>query len=146
VAAAARAATNHGTQEWSLQIDERTLTQDLNTWAAGQPLVQTPAGNAHLRDLSVELRNDQLVMRATAEAGWVRTPVDLSASASVQSGRVLVQVREAHINGVDLPEIARHELDQQLQNQLDQSVAAYGVAVRSVRLGDGRLVVSGVRQ
>ena len=133
-------------QEWTFQIDEPTLTREVNAWAAGQPLVQTSVGTARLKDLSVELRNSQLVVRGTADAGWMSAPVDATASATVQTGRVLVQVHEAHIDGVDLPEVARRELDQQLQDQLDQSLATNHVAVRSVRVGDGKLVVSGTRQ
>ena len=106
-------------QEWTFQIDEPTLTREVNAWAAGQPLVQTSVGTARLKDLSVELRNSQLVVRGTADAGWMSAPVDATASATVQTGRVLVQVHEAHIDGVDLPEGARRQLDQQLQDQLD---------------------------
>lgn len=139
-------ATTQAAQDWSFQIDEPTLTQDLNAWAAGQPLFQTPVGQARLQDLTVRLRNDQLALRGTAEAGWVRAPVDVAASASVQMGRVQVQVREAHINGVDVPEVARREFAQQLQDQLDQTVAVNHAVVRSVRVADGKLVVSGTRQ
>jgi hypothetical protein len=139
-------ATTQTNQEWSFQIDEPTLTREVNTWAAGQSLVETSVGSARLKDLRVELRNSQLVVRGTADTGWLSAPVDATASASVQTGRVLVQVSEAHINGVDLPELARRELDKQLQDQLDQSVAVNRVAVRSVRVADGKLVVSGTRQ
>ena len=140
------AATGPAGQEWSFQIDEPTLTREANAWAAIQPLVQTSVGTARLKDLRVELKNNQLVLRGTADAGWLSAPVDATASATVQAGRVLVQVREAHINGADLPELARRELDQQLQDQLDQSAAVNNVAVRSVRVADGKLVVSGIRQ
>jgi hypothetical protein len=69
--------------------------------------------------------------------------VDAAATASVQDGNVLVQVTQAHINGIDVPDAARTQLQQQLQGQIAQSIAAYGVAVRSVELTDGGLVVFG---
>ena len=37
-------------------------------------------------------------------------------------------------------------LEQQLQSQLEQSLGAYRIVVRSVQMGGGNLVVSGTRQ
>jgi hypothetical protein len=132
-------------QEWTFQTDGPTLSRDLNTWAAGQAPLQTPVGMARLEQLSAEIRDNELVVHGTANAGWLNAPVDAAATAQVQSGRVLVQVRQAHINGVDVPEVARHELEQQLQNQLEQSIGANQIVVRSVQMGGGKLVVSGTR-
>jgi hypothetical protein len=57
-----------------------------------------------------------------------------------------VQVTQAHVSGVDVPEVGRRQLEQQLQSQIEQSLGAYGVAVRSVQMGGGKLVLSGTRQ
>jgi hypothetical protein len=132
--------------EWGFEFDEPTLTQDLNTWAAGQPLVETAVGTASLRDLTVDLRDQQLVLRGTVNAAWLTAPVDLAASASMESGRLLVQVHDAHVNGFDLPQHVRWQLERQLQDQVDRSLWEYKVVVRSVRVGDGRLVLRGSRQ
>jgi len=87
-----------------------------------------------------------LVLRGTVNAAWLTAPVDLAASAPMESGRLLVQVHDAHVNGFDLPQHMRWQLEQQLQDQVDRSLWEYKVVVRSVRVGDGRLVLRGSRQ
>ncbi len=144
--ATAAVSLDRASRDWSVEIDEATLTQNLNGWARAQPPVQTPLGMARLEDLTVELRDDQVVLKGTAQAAWVRAPVDLLASASVQSGHAQIRLREAHVNGVQVPEVMRRQLEQQLQGRLDQSVEAYHVIVRSVRVSVGALVVSGTQQ
>jgi hypothetical protein len=99
-----------------------------------------------MQDLTVELRDDQLVMRGAASVGWIQAPVQLVASASVENTRLRVHLHEADVNGVQVPEVVRGQLEQQLQDQLDQSLGTYHVEVRSVRMGGGELVVSGTRQ
>jgi hypothetical protein len=146
VAATAPVSLGRASRDWSVEIDEATLTRNLNGWASAQPPVQTPLGMARLEDLTVALRDDQVVLKGTAQAAWVRAPVDLLASASVQSGHAHIQLWEAHLNGVQVPEVVRRQLEQQLQGRLDQSVGAYHVIVRSVRVSVGVLVVSGTQQ
>jgi hypothetical protein len=138
--------TNQAQPDWTLQIDSPTLTQDLNAWAAGQATVQTPVGMARLQQLNADIRDNELVVTGTADAGWISAPVDVAAKAEAQSGRVQVQVTQAHVSGVDVPEVGRRQLEQQLQSQIEQSLGAYGVAVRSVQMGGGKLVLSGTRQ
>jgi hypothetical protein len=132
-------------QDFDFQIDQTTLTRDLNVWAAGQPPLQTPLGMTYLADLSVEVRESEFLIHGMAQTALLHTPVDLAASASVQGERLLVQVHGAQVSGVQLPEVVRSQLEQQLQRQLDQSIAGDHVTVRSVRLGDGVLAVSGTR-
>jgi hypothetical protein len=143
---AAAAPTTQSTQEWSFQLDEVALSHDLNAWAAALPYVPTPLGGAHLQDMTVELRDNQFALRGTAEVGWLTAPFDAAASTSIAAGRVLVQLPETHVNGVALPESARRELERRIQNELDQRIGEYHVVVRSVRIADGSLMVSGIRQ
>jgi len=49
-------------------------------------------------------------------------------------------------SGIDLPETARRDIEQRLQEQLDGVVQQYHASVRSVRLGQGTLLVTGTRQ
>jgi hypothetical protein len=137
---------NPAPQDWSVQVDEATLTRNANDWAAGQPLLQTPFGMARLQNVTVELRDDQLVLRGAASAGWIQAPVQLVAGASVQNSHVQVHLHEADVNGGQVPEFVRGQLEQKLQDQLDQSLGAYHVDVRSVSVGGGMLAVSGTRQ
>jgi hypothetical protein len=66
-----RTTTSHAAQEWSFQIDEAALSKQ-NAWAAGQPTVQTRLGMARLQDMTVALRDNQIGLRGSAEARWVR--------------------------------------------------------------------------
>jgi hypothetical protein len=140
------ATTHAAAQEWTLQIHESTLTQQLNTWAAGQNVLQTPVGSARLRDLSVQLGDDELVLRGVADTGAVAAPVALDATASASAGRLLVHVGQAQIRDVALPEAARRALQDWLQQQLDQWLATDHAVVQSVDIRSGRLVVSGTRR
>ena len=146
VAATAAVSRARASRDWSVEIDEATLTLNLNAWASAQPPLQTPLGMARLEDLTVALRDDQVVLKGTARTAWVRAPVDVLASPSIQNGRAQIHLREAHLNGVQVPEVVRRQLEQQLQGQLDQSVGNYHVVVRSVRVSGGMLVVSGIQQ
>ena len=140
-------ATNHAVvQEWTLQIDESTLTQKLNAWATGQSVLQTPVGSARLSDLSVHIGDDALVIRGVADTGAVAAPVVLDATASASAGRVLVHIRQAQIRGLATPEAARRGLEDWLQQQLDQWLATDHAVAHSVDIRSGRLVVSGTRR
>jgi hypothetical protein len=132
-------------EEWSLALDEATLTRQANAWAAGQVLSQTPFGMVRLQDLGVQLRNDEATVHGSADAGWIRASIDLEAAAAVQQGRVIVQLRGAQVNGIQVPDVARREIEQQLQDQLDQSLATAQLSVRCVHIGDGQLSVTGTR-
>ena len=57
-------------RDWSLQVDEASLSTELNGWAADQAQVQTPLGMAQLEDLTVKLRDDQIALHATGRAAW----------------------------------------------------------------------------
>jgi hypothetical protein len=131
---------------WSVQLDDATLTQQLNAWMAGQGVVQTPLGMAQLEDMTAELRDNQLVVHGSVETAGMRAPVDVALSAAVDGGgRVQVQIDGGHLDGVPLPAAALQQVGQLLQTQIDQSVAAYGVDVTSIHVGDGTLVVTGTQ-
>jgi hypothetical protein len=123
------------------EIDAGTISQSLNAWAASGGAIQTPLGSARLQQLSADISNGELIVRGTASTGWFNVPVDAAASAWAQGGNVQVHVVDAHVNGMDVPDAARGQLEQQLQSQVSQSIARSGVAVRSVELGNGTLAV-----
>lgn len=128
--------------EWRYEVDARSISQSLNAWAASAGALQTPLGTARLQQLTAEIGDNELIVRGTATTGWFSVPVDAAATASVQSGDVQVHVVDAHVNGMDMPDVARGQLEQQLQSQVAQSVAGSGVLVHSVQLGDGKLAVT----
>jgi len=125
------------------EIDEAALSAQLNAALAGRSLGETPLGTASAEEMAVYLRDDQLLINGTVQAGQVRLPMTLAATAAVQGGHVLVQVRGAELGNVPVPEAVRRELEQRLQDQVDQSLANWRLAVQSVHIGDGKLAVAG---
>jgi hypothetical protein len=144
VSDAAPAGTPAQAREWYYEADANSISQSLNVWAAAGGVIQTPLGTARLQQLTVDVSNDELTVRGTATTGWFSVPVDAETTASVQSGNVQVHVVGAHVNGMDVPDAARGQLEQQLQSQVAQSVGRYGVVVRSVQLADGKLEITWV--
>jgi hypothetical protein len=141
------AATSASTgQTWSVRIDEATLTREVNAWAAAQAPFDTPLGSAHLHDLSVQLNSDQVLVQGTADIGGASSSFSLSAGTSIESGRVLVHVRTARLGRMDVPDVARAEIEHRLQDQLDQSTRTFRVVVQSVSTADGALTVQGSQQ
>jgi hypothetical protein len=132
------------THEWYYETDANSISQTLNTWAATGGAIQTPLGTARLQQLTADISNDELTVRGTATTGWFSVPVDAESTASVQNGNVQVHVVGAHLNGMDVPDSARGQLEQQLQSQIAQSVRGSGVVVRSVQLADGKLEITWV--
>ena len=143
--AAAAPVAQAQSREWRYETDAQSISQSLNAWAASGGALQTPLGQAQLRQLSAEISDNELIVRGTASAGWFNVPVDAAATASVRGGSVQVHVIDAHVNGVDVPDVARGQLEQQLQAQVAQAVAGSGAVVRSVQLTGGKLEVTWVQ-
>jgi len=129
--------------ELSVEVDQATLTSQLSATLAGQTLAETPLGPLEVDTLAVELRDGALTVSGTARAGWLAVPVDLTASAVARSGRVLVRVDQAHVGGLPLNDGIRQGIERTLQDELSRGLDRTGVSVRSVTIGDGRLVVVG---
>jgi hypothetical protein len=127
----------------AFEVDEAALSAQLNAALAGRSLGETPLGTASAEEMAVYLRDDQLLINGTVQAGQVRLPMTLAATAAVQGGHVLVQVRGAELGNLPVPEGVRHELEQRLQDQVDQSLANLRLAVQSVHIGEGKLAVVG---
>lgn len=142
---AATVAANRGSQRWSVQVDDATLTQNLNTWAAQQPSLQTPVGTAQLQRLTVHMADDQVLLNGVADTGWIAEPFSAEMFASVSGGRATVHVSNAQLGDLTVPDSARSALEQELQHQLDQFVAANRVTVESVSIRPGTLVINGTR-
>ncbi len=127
----------------TFEVDDAVLTAQLNTWVAGRSLGETPLGTATAQELAVQLREDQVIITGTAQAGRLRLPVELAATAAVQSGHVQVHLRGAQLGGVSVPEQVRRGFEQRLQDQVDQTLRSYPVSVQSVRIGQGKLTIVG---
>jgi len=124
------------------EIGEQALTEQADAMLAGRTIGQTPLGNARLRDLMVRLRDNSMTVSGAAETDSARIPVEISATPDVQAGRVLVHVTDAQMGGFPAPEPVRRFVEQYLQGQVDQALALSGAAIKSVEIGQGKLVIN----
>jgi hypothetical protein len=129
--------------EVAVEIDEATLTRQVNAAAAGLTFDDTPLGSASVRDLRVQLRGGQVVATGTAQIGPTPLPVSLTGTVQAQNGRPDVVVSDARIGIVQLPQSTRQTIEQTLQAQLDGALRNQPVRVRSVTIGDGKITIIG---
>jgi hypothetical protein len=134
-----------GPGEVRLEFDEATLTQMANANLGAAPLPDTPLGTAQLRDIAVQLRGGQITARGTAMVGPTPLPVQLAGAVQAQNGRPTFALSDARIGPVQMPQAARRSVEQLLQSQLDQLVAAERIRVSSVTAGSGKLTIIGRR-
>ena len=123
------------------EIDERTLTDGANAWLRGRTLGATPLGSATLDNLRVQLGDGQMTVSGTVASGTSHMAVQASASPEVESGRVLIHVSNLQIGAFVAPEPVRQSIEQFLKAQLDQTVRTTQVAVQSVEITQGKLVI-----
>ena len=128
-------------QALTYQIDAQTLSAQANSWLAGQTVAQTPFGPATLDGITVQLQNGQMKATATATAGSVRMPAQMVATPEVQAGRVVVNLTDAELGSMSVPDGMRNSIQQSVQAQLDQMLSANGVSVESVTIDQGQLVI-----
>ena len=127
--------------ELTLEVDQATLTSELNATLAGQTLGETPIGAASLDGVDVQLRNGVMMVAGTVHAGWFALPVDLTTSATAESGRVRVHIDAAHVGSLPIGNMVRRSLEQAVQVELTRGLDREGISVQSVMIGDGRLKI-----
>jgi hypothetical protein len=127
----------------TVRLDEATLTQQANANLAGRPFGDTPFGEATVRNVTIHLRNGQIIADGTAQLCPTIAPISVTSTATAESGRLRVVVSDAKVGGVPLPASMRQEIETALQAQVDQLMAQQRVRVQSVTIADGRLVATG---
>ena len=134
-----------GAGDVTFEVDEATLTRQANASFAGQSLGDTPLGPATVRSITVQLRNGAITAGGSAQVGPASLPIAITASLAVDAGRVRVNVTSARVGGFPVPSAAWQELQAALQSQVDVLLGVQPIRVRSVEVGDGKIVVSGTR-
>lgn len=129
--------------EVMIQLDEASLMEELNTNLAGRPLSGTPLGTATLRDLVVRLRNGQMLINGQAQIGGASVPIAITGTVEAQAGGARARVFDIRVGGFPLPESARQQVEQFVQEHVDRAMASQPLRVRSVRVADGRVTVIG---
>ena len=132
--------------ETVVEIEESALNAQIDQRLAGQPLGQTPFGEATLDRAEVRLRRGRVDAAGSARVGGATVPVTATGTIVAQSGRAVVALREATIAGLLLPAGTREQIERAVQGQVDAAVDRQGIRVTSVTILDGRVVVVGNRR
>lgn len=129
----------------TIQITESDLNQRLNERLVGQPLGETPLGQATLTRIRAQLADGHLKADGEAHIGSASVPVSMTASSTVDNGRALVQVDDLRAAGMTLPASTREAVQHAVQAQVDDEVDRAHLRVSSVTIADGKLLVAGQR-
>lgn len=132
-----------GPDQVAVVIGEAALGQELNQALAGQPLATLPIGAATVRDITTEVRDGQVRLRGSVGVGVFSLPFEVTASLEARDERAAVQVREASVATFPLPDGARQQLEQALQEQLALQLAEERLRVQQVIAEDGQLTLIG---
>jgi hypothetical protein len=127
-----------------LEVSEGDLQSQVNRMLVGQSLGRTPLGEATIQSASVALRDRQIRVDGAARAGFVNAPFTATGTVAPDgNGRPLVNVSEAAVGGVLLPDAARAALADSLQSQVDRLFAGREMKVRTIDIADGKMRVVG---
>ena len=124
------------------EVSESELQSKLSSMLVGKPLGATPLGEATIRTVTVALRNRQVQVGGTAQAGFLNAP--FAAAGTVQpdgNGKPKVRVDDASVGGVGLPDGTRAALADLLQTEVDGMFADESMKVRAIEIADGKMRV-----
>jgi hypothetical protein len=127
-----------------LEVSEGDLQTQLSSMLVGQSLGTTPLGDATIQSLTVALRDSQVRVGGAARAGFLNAPFTAAGTVAPDgNGRPLVQVDEATVGGMLLPDAARAALADSLQTQVDGLFADRAMKVQTIDIADGKMRVVG---
>jgi hypothetical protein len=144
-APAGGATTAGAAGEVALEVDEATLTRQANAALAGQPVGDTPLGQATLRQITVQLRDGKITTTGTAQVGATTLPLEVVGTVDAAGGQLRVAVSSVRIGGFPLPTSVSGQVEQALQAQVNQTLAGQSIRIRSVAIANGKLTVVGAR-
>jgi hypothetical protein len=126
--------------EVAVEVTEAELNGRLGQQFAGRAMGQTPLGPATLDRVQVSLQSERASLNGTARVGDASLPFTSQVAAAPDAaGGVKVQVTEARVSGVPLPEAARAEMEAAMQREVDRLLSTQRMRVRTVEIGAGRL-------
>jgi hypothetical protein len=122
------------------EVSERELQSQLTTMLVGKSLGATPLGDATIRSVTVTLRNRQVQVGGSAQAGFLNAPFEAAGTVVPDgNGRPKVRVDAASVGGVGLPDGTRAALADMLQTEVDGMFTDPGMKVRSIDITDGKM-------
>lgn len=128
----------------AFEMDQAELSRQLNQQLAGRPLGHTPLGDAVLERLQLSLHAGQAEATGSARLGGASVPVGSQLVPSIDpDGRLKVQVNQASVAGVALPDAVRASLASSIEAELGRVINQRSLRLRSLEIGDGKLRVIG---
>jgi hypothetical protein len=122
------------------EVSESELQSQLTTMLVGKSLGTTPLGDATIRSVTVALRNRQVQVGGSAQAGFLNAPFEAAGTVVPDgNGRPKVRVDAASVGGVALPDGTRAALADMLQTEVDGMFTDPHLKVRSIDITDGKL-------
>lgn len=131
--------------EVSVELTQAALSSRLSEQMVGQPLGNTPLGQATLTSLSAELKPNQLLATGDAQVAGKSVPVSMTGHVDMQGSRPLAVVSDVRAAGVPMPEGTRESIRKVLQNQVDQEIERLKMKVKSITIVDGKILIIGTR-
>jgi hypothetical protein len=126
-------------------LDEAILTERLNAELAGRWRIETTLGTATIRNMVVRLGEGQVFVGGDAQTGWFSLPLSVTTTVDARAGRPVVQVLQASVGGVLLPEEARRQIEITLQGAIHRALADEHFEVHSIEVAAGNLTARGRR-
>jgi hypothetical protein len=127
-----------------VEVTESELQAQVNTMLVGRSLGATPLGDATIQSATVALRDRQIQVGGAARAGFLNAPFTAAGTVTPDgNGRPVVQVHEATVGGMLLPDAARTALADSLQTQVDGLFADRAMKVQTIEIADGKMRVVG---
>lgn len=129
--------------EVSVQVSEADLSEQINSGLAGRPLGETPLGTATASSFNAQLREGQVRVNASAQVGGASAPLAVLGSVVARDGKPVVEVSDAKLGGVPLPDASRRQMQQAIQARVDASIARRPMRVTAVTIADGQMTIIG---
>jgi hypothetical protein len=127
-----------------MEVTESELQSQLTTMLVGKSLGNTPLGDAMVQSVSVALRDRQVHVTGAARAGFLNAPFTMAGTVAPDArGGLRVNVDEATVGGVGLPEGTRAALADMLQTQVDGMFTEQSMKIRTVEIANGKMRVVG---
>ncbi len=127
-----------------VEVSEGDVQSQLSTMLIGRSLGATPLGDATIQSVTVAFRDRQVHVGGAARAGLLQAPFAAAGTVAPNAaGRPMVNVSDATVGGVKLPDAARLALTDTLQSQVDSLFADRAMRVRTIDIMDGKMRVVG---
>lgn len=130
----------------TIEVGEAELTREITARLGNQVVANTPAGDARVETLTVSFQGGTIAIAGTARVGPLPGPFSVVARPGVDGrGVPTVNITEARVAGIPMPEAARTQVERTLQAEISSQAQASGMRVESIQAEGGKLRIVGRR-